>query len=210
MATEGGRSSAAAAALAVLIIVFIALGVLLVLLRSSRGRDGRLSRSAKPDWISSGPHNPANRYPDLVKEFGPPSLVDLRAGGVAIWYKKDLQTTPTGRQYDRIEIRDEQIPHGDHSDFLYTWMRIPLSVEKTDEVRGLSDSVTYDPLTKLVRARCHFMGANVVTLMLAKRIANGEISLNAARLTYKPTIDSLNNNPEAYQTHVRELQKYLR
>lgn len=175
-----------------------------------------LARRGRPDWISvphpSGQHgtsSPGGRFADVVEEFGKPSVVDPAAGGVAIWDRETLAKTPTGWQYPRVEIRDEQVPHGDHADFLYTWMKIPVPEHLVGAVRALSDSVTYDPLKQEARARCHFMGANAATLALAKRIATNEMDPAAAKAAYTSTVQG-SKSSAGYAALVRELQEYAR
>ena len=169
-----------------------------------------------PQWINTpypggehGDFSPAERYPDVAAEFGNPSVLVPWPGGFAVWNHDRLSQSPTGYMYDRVEIHDEQIPHGNHTDFLYAWMRIPVPQDKVNAVRDLSDSVTYDPLKKLVRARCHFMGANVATLVLAKRIATGEMTADVAKKAYGATV-SETKDPAKYLAMTRELGDYSR
>ncbi len=170
--------------------------------------------SPQPDWLSApvpggrhGLSSPGGRYRDIVKELGPPSAHDFSPGGFAVWDQQTLAQTTTGWQYARVELRDEQIPHGDHADFLYTWMRIPVPADKIGAVRALSESVTYDPLKQEVRARCHFMGANVGTLVLAKRVAADEMTAAAAKGAYRDTIQGAETR-QGYVALVRELQTH--
>lgn len=171
-------------------------------------------------WISTpytggnyGTSNPGERLDDIVNEFGKPDLIDKSPGGVAIWKKQTLKNR--GHCWERIEIHDEQVPHKDpapHTDFLYTWYKLDVPINKINDVRALSKSVTYDPLRKLVRARCHFMHANVATLVLAKRIAKNEMTLEEARKSYGPFIFSgvkehKMYNPKAYENMLNELCK---
>lgn len=168
------------------------------------------------EWANSGEHNPYKRYTDVVKEFGQPDIIDRSSGGVAVWKKSTL--TYRGHCWDRVEIHDEQIPHDDpapHVDFLYTWCKIDVPEDKISSILSISDSVTYDPLKKLVRARCHFHGANVATLLLVKRVVTGEMSIKEARNKYGDFIfstveSSPKYDPEAYNSYVAELCDYVK
>ena len=137
-------------------------------------------------WTSSGHGlSPKERYKDIVKEFGQPDVINPDKGGGAIWFTKSLQEKLF--PYERIQILDEAIPHNKpspHVDFLYTWFKLPILHKTKDEferklhdILNLSKSVSYDPLTQLIQVRCHFMGANRATLVLAILISTGHLSL---------------------------------
>lgn len=154
--------------------------------------------SIQVNWKSSpfpdgkhGDASPGKRFPQVIQEFGLPDIIDVNPNGVAIWKKTTL--AQRGFCWDRVEIHDEQLPHIDpspHVDFLYTWYYLPVPDHLVTDVRAVSDSVTYDPLKKMLRARCHAMGPNIATMALCKRIATGEITLQQARNLYGPTIMS--------------------
>ncbi len=182
----------------------------------SRPGDNSRSEYYPPvDWISSPHHSgkygdasPGGRLPDLFDEFGPPSIIDPHSGGLAIWYKRDLNHSPSGRCFEEIMIKDEQIPHGNpknHADFLYTQYHLPVPKDLIDDVRNLSTSVVYDPLKQWVRARCHSSQANVATLFLAKKIATREISGEDAKSEYGNQIKSASSNPEEYEKMIEYL-----
>ncbi len=142
----------------------------------------------------SGDMTPVARFPGLISRYGPPDVVDKGPGGVAIWKKETLMKK--GVIWNRIELRDELVPHNDpapHQDFLYAWYKvpaqyIPVPPSTVCQLLKLSESLTYDPLKHLIRARCHFMGANIVTIWLAMEIIQGRLSLAQARALYGPTI----------------------
>lgn len=116
----------------------------------------------------------------VMRRYGMPSSVDPTAGGIAIWKKDKLMNTP----FDRLEVKDESIPHlypMRHNDFVYTFVNYDVSPSKFIEVTSLSGSIVYDPLKKLLRARCGTLEANVATLALATQIGEGHISLNYAQ-----------------------------
>lgn len=146
-----------------------------------------------PDWINTGygygygQMNPADRLSDLIKEFGQPRIYDSNKGGGAIWTKEQLTNTP----YERIEIKDEQIPHDipkPHTDFLYSWYRIDIPEHLIGGLHKISSSISYDPLKKLMRARCHDMRPNVVTHWIVKNYAKGKLTIDEAVGMYGPMI----------------------
>ena len=51
-------------------------------------------------------------------------------------------------------------------------------------VRSISESITYDPLKKQIGVRCHFMGANVATALLAVYVAKGKMTIEEAMQEY--------------------------
>jgi hypothetical protein len=169
-------------------------------------------------WINQGhpsgkygSFNPAERLKDIVAKYGKPDMIDKSSGGSAIWKRSTLDKR--GFCWDRIEIRDEQVPHnnpGPHVDFLYFWYKLHVPKELICDVGKLSESVTYDPLKQMLRVRCHFSGANTSTALLAKRIATKEMTLDEAKKSYGPFIFSTIKghdmyNPEAEESMTKEL-----
>ena len=145
------------------------------------------------NWINTGfgygygSMNPAQRLPDLVKEFGVPNTFDGQSGGSAIWNKSSLKGTP----YERIEIKDEQIPHdkpAKHTDFLYSYYKIDIPEHKINGLSKISKSISYDPLTKIMIARCHDIKPNVVTHWIVKKYAEGTLEIDEAVGMYGPMI----------------------
>jgi hypothetical protein len=117
--------------------------------------------------ISAFEHNlPKERYPDLLKEFGSPTYTVNRKCGVAIWKQPQF--------FEKIMLKDESIEHKSpkpHCDFLYSTIKVHIEDNQFVNLLMLSESVTYDRLKKELTARCHFMGANVATLLLCMMIA---------------------------------------
>ena len=114
-----------------------------------------------------------------------PDGYDQKLGGFAIW--NDLGN------YKRIEVRDEMALHmvpAIHVDFMRSIIDYPMSSDKIDDVRSLSESVQYDNLRHELSASCHFVGANVATLYLAILVASGEKTVIEARRMYGPAIKS--------------------
>ena len=134
-------------------------------------------------------------YRKLSAKYGPPSNKDLALGGLALWKRSKLRSTC----FEEILLRDEDIPHCapyPHRDFLYTYVRYEIPIKKIMDVLSLSGSVSYDPLKKLLRARCASEEANIATLYLATSIGNGEISIKKVQREqlYKKAIDDTSNS----------------
>ena len=143
----------------------------------------------KINWHKTHHPNPSERLPTLIKEFGKPSIIDPKKGGVAIWDKNTL--SKRRKPWERIELRDEMIPHGhpaNHFDFMYTWFQLDVPKSKICQIISLSDSVTYDPLKNLVRARCHHMPPNIVTILLAMYVATGKMTIAKEKKNYAFTL----------------------
>jgi len=166
------------------------------------------------DWFGKGDMSPANRLREVVQEFGVPDSIDSKKGGVAVWGRKTM-FEKTGF-LERVELRDEMIPHNSpepHFDFLYAYYHLDVPRHLVDAVTGISESVAYDPEMKLVRARCHFMGANYATLTLAMKIIKGELTGYEAKNAYSNYIfatveDHPRYNPHAVDRYKMELKQY--
>lgn len=167
---------------------------------------GKTQKSDILEWINQGHpsgkygnFNPAERLADIIARYGEPDVIDKKKGGSAIWKRDTLEKR--GSCWDRIEIRDEQVPHnnpGPHVDFLYYWYKLHVPEELICDVGQLSESVTYDPLKQMLRVRCHASGPNTSTAVLAKRIATKEMTLANAKKSYGPLIFSTIKGHEMY------------
>jgi hypothetical protein len=137
--------------------------------------------------------------------LGNPHRYSPQVGGVAIWYyvdpyfrqanlyPVDTSIRPTN-VYSKLMIKDEAIPHlvpSPHTDWFYAYMYMDVPSDKVETVTGLTESVTYDTMKKEIRARCHFMPANLTTLFLAKQLANGHKKLSHAQQEYGVLISTL-------------------
>ena len=173
------------------------------------------------NWINKGypdgkhgNYNPKDRFKDVVAEFGEPDYVQGQRGGMAVWSKNTLKSR--GHCWDRVLMLDEQIPHenpGPHVDFLYSWYSLYVPNDKINDVRAVSESITYDPLKRQVMGRCHFMGANAATVLLGKRVATGEMTLDEAKKNYGPLIMKTvkghkTYDTNAYNSYIKELCDY--
>ena len=153
-------------------------------------------------WQHEGPKRRANQ---VYQMLGTPAMYTKEQGGCAIW--KNVNSTFTrvyhnDEKFDRdlvyltIKVKDEMIPHllpGPHNDWMYAEMWMDIPKDRLSDVRGLSESLEYDALKKTITVRCHFMVANIVTLFLAKRIAEGDETLANAREQYSVLIGQLSN-----------------
>ena len=124
-----------------------------------------------------------------INKWGKPANLSKNRGGIAIWTKEQLKNTC----FEQIELRDESIPHCvplPHRDFLYTYINYDVSPNIFADVLSLSGSVSYDPLKKLIRARCGSQEANIATLYLTTEIASGKQKITDIQQneTYKKTI----------------------
>lgn len=164
-------------------------------------------------WINKGfglgygDMNPAQHLPDLIQEFGTPSQLNPKSCGSAIWEKDVLQGTP----FEKIEIRDEQIPHdipSKHTDFLYSYYKIDIPSYKINGLKKISESISYDQSQKLMVARCHDMRPNVVSHWIVKQYADDQLTIDEAVGMYGPMIMELFNDDSdnhKYQQLVSEL-----
>lgn len=194
--------------------VLLALGVVLAIVLIVRAY-----RSRSLQWISTpfdgkhGGFTPAQRYRDIVAEFGQPTTIDRRPGGQAVWTRRDI---PPSKPYDRVVLIDEQIPHKTpkpHVDFLYVSLDYEVPEDLIPDVLRLSESVYYDRLKKQIWARCHFMGATVATLCLAVKIASRELTLAEImdQDLYKMNIMSTMQGSPMYKKGSYEgMESYLR
>ena len=180
------------------VVLFIILGILYS------------TRLVKKDVIRWKHKDAIEQYHIITKKYGSPSNKDLSKGGIAIWREDKLKDTC----FNIIALLDESVPHcvpKPHRDFLYTSVKYEIPDSKVPEVTSLSGSVAYDPLKKLLRARCGSEAAIIATLYLAVSIGNSRISLKKVQKEklYGKTISST-VNPQNVEIYYNRLCKYLK
>jgi hypothetical protein len=172
------------------------------------------SRSTK----EYGSYAPADRYPELLSEFGQPDMIDRSAGGGAIWFEGVLRSR--NKPWKMIMILDEAIPHdkpAKHADFLYSWLRVDIPSEALmHDILRISESISYDPLKKWLQVRCHFMGANLATAVLVIRMVQGRTTLKQvqdddlyAKLIFRTVKDHTLYDKNALSEYESEIRQYL-
>lgn len=164
--------------------------------------------------------------PAVAQQLGYPSQLDPRAEGGAIWFKNTLRDHGVVC-FNMVLLLDEAIPHEEptpHAGFLYVWapLKIPFDFgtesywERVGQILKLSKSITYDRLKEEICVRCNSLGAVKATIMLAQRIANGDVSLLVVE-TYqvlKKLIEATNPkspsyNPQAEHNYMDEICRFI-
>lgn len=152
-----------------------------------------------------------NQYFILKKKYGKPCFISNKTGGFAIWTRKKLKKTC----FERIEIHDEEIPNcvpKPHKEFFYCFVNYEIPESKIMDILSISGSLSYDPLKKLIRSRCHREAGNIGLLYLAVAVGNGIISLQDVQkgnmyLNIKNTIGDKNVLNMYYDKLVENLNK---
>lgn len=121
----------------------------------------------------------------LVKLFGEPSVLERRAGGLAIWNAATLQKTKLfglPNCLDEYELRDESVFHKfprEHYDNQYASIVVDVDPKSLQFVMSLTGAIMYDPLKRLLTSRCGDLVANIATLYLALRILENPMRLKS-------------------------------
>lgn len=152
-------------------------------------------------WIHE---KPQLRFNDIKREFGRPDYVGNVPGGAAVWLNPKF--------YRRISLVDEETPHGcpsPHEDYVSATIHMPIPNKTTlIKILGISESLWYDQLKVELTARCHFMGANVATLLLASEVIL--YHTEPTPCVYKKYIVSLSEKPQAYKKAKKQLEINLK
>ncbi len=148
-----------------------------------------------PAGINEHWHSPLAKKRFLVlSEFlgSPNSVGQDSSGNFAVWIARN-KTSEDQTGWYQIELRDRVrlhwVPQA-HVDFLKLTIHRYIPSHRLDDVRKLSQSVSYEPSTGRLSAMCHFMGANVATLALALDVCDGRYSLDEAHRVYGSVIAS--------------------
>jgi len=140
--------------------------------------------------ISQWTHKlPKERFWDIVLKNGkPPSIYfnNSQGGGFARWNKEDLK----GQYINEETLRDREISHGSHKDFLSVRFPGKLSKPIIAVTALITGSIKHFSLErgKELEAECHFPHANDVTIAIVKLLEHGRITLDEAKLLYTPWI----------------------
>ena len=189
-----------------LVVVAVLATVLLVWVKEAKKLQagGMLSTANRLQWMAA----PSAALAVLQKQVGKPDLLDSRSGGMAVWYTATLRKK--GVCFDRLELHDEQLPHDDHIDFLYGWMDLDVPEHMASAIQKLSSSAEYDPVAKRARMRCDDLNALVVTFVMMKRVATGQLRHHDAQQMLKPWIIELkmSKDPVDFSAYNTELCKY--
>lgn len=146
---------------------------------------------------------PVEYYNVLIDMYGNPDVVGHAQGGIAIWNnslqgKVDM-LTGLPNIYEKIEIRDERVEHmcpSKHIDFVYSYLKIPITPKQLNDIVKLSGSVNYDMLKHELFARCGSLEANIATLYMCSHIILSYMDSNKYM-----SIDYIHNNNE-YAKHI--------
>jgi hypothetical protein len=148
---------------------------------------------------------PSERLPDVIAEFGTPSIIDTSPGGMARWAPNVLKGTP----FTEIILKDEEIFHGGgHVDFLTASVCVDLSPEVQQAMLPITESVWYDRLTHTLSARCHAMHANVATILLVTHLALRMVTPQEAPGLYPKMIQG-SSDPKTYDRMKAEMSHNL-
>ncbi len=113
--------------------------------------------------------------------FRNPDILSKTKKGIAIWYPKSNEKIKIGDEllpniFAEHWCRDESIKHdcpAKHEDFFYSFIKINLNNKNWSDVLAISGSIGYDPLKKLLYARCGSIEANIATLYTCMLVNNG-------------------------------------
>lgn len=118
-------------------------------------------------------HKAPRNYAYKVEEWlGEPSI----EGNDVVGWEKSANSILADSPYDRIEIKDEYVPHNfpaEHHDFVYSYAKIRLTPSQACSLLKVSGSILPDLLKKEVGARCGDLTANDVTLSFVQDVADG-------------------------------------
>jgi hypothetical protein len=116
---------------------------------------------------------PFDKYYDLVKEMGSPTLVNPKPGGIATWH------SPSYQFLKRIDIIDEQcynrFPYP-HVGFLYTYYPMIIPIDQVSHVLSLSGDILYDNVKHLLIVRGMSLYYNLSLTALVHRYVHDKVS----------------------------------
>ena len=158
------------------------------------------------NWNNQQENGPVAYYPKIVKKYGEPDIKSNVPGGICVWYVKGENDDP----HEELWLRDEYIEHSkpkEHFDFFYSYVKIFIPKEKLWKVLALSGSINYDPLKKLLFARCASFEANYATIRTALETLNNTDTDYAKNINNKEE-ESMSNEEYVKEQVAKNQEKY--
>lgn len=121
---------------------------------------------------------PIKRYENLLSEIGTPTLINPNQGGLAIWQKSTLAKTKYN-MIKRIDLIDEQIFNSfpyPHIGYLYTYIKLPIPMNKLGHVLSISSDIMYDTGKKILIVRGMSLNYNLAISALICSYVTGHIT----------------------------------
>ncbi len=169
-------------------------------------------------------HNDSKNYLTFFSKniFRKPDNIDKNSRGIAIWYPKNnekinLNGNNLPNIFSEHWCRDESIPHKcpkPHNDFFYSFITIDLDNTIWYDILAVSGSVGYDPLKKLLYARCGSIEANIATLYTCLLINQKKLTIKEVQQNkiYSKNISStsdINNVLNMYTYLLKNLKQNI-
>lgn len=146
---------------------------------------------------------PADKYGDIVKEFGEPTVRADEPNGFMLWKSPGF--------FEEILLRDESIEDSmpkQHCDFLYVTVNVHVPYKLLSSVLALSPTISYNALKNELTVMCNDMLPAVMTLYLALTIINKP---NTAKQVYNDFRNALLSvNPVTNKSIMEELEIMVR
>lgn len=166
--------------LLILAVVVVALSI--VFSRKSEGMRTVVGtvNTASPLEVYNFLHKlPANRYSEIVQEFGDPTVLADEPNGWALWKNPDY--------FEEIILRDESITHVSpktHCDYLYVTVKVHIPDEKLLDVMKISDTLTYDRQKQELTCKCQSVPMCVAGLYMAMRVVDNGFLISQVQSDY--------------------------
>lgn len=152
----------------------------------------------------------SGQLPIMISQLGPPDLIDVNAGGAALW--KKLTLIQRGFCWDSVALFDvPTYPITIAYAFPLFKIRGPLEIHKAlYDIVDFNPAVNFDAINRRLIAKGYTMQEVVVLLTITKRMLTKEITLQQARNLLLPSLESIdrynpNYNPEIYNKFQVEL-----
>lgn len=149
-------------------------------------------------------HLPKQRFPDVVREFGPPTFIRNKPNGIARWHKPQF--------FSSIMLIDECIKQSKpfpHHSFLYSSIKVHIPLEHIPLIMKLSQSIFYDQLKNELFVRCNCMPGNVVASILSIQISNDPTNAQIYYDSYPTLLISAKKSPIFYKKLKKQLKQLI-
>ena len=148
--------------------------------------------------------DPKHAYKSIVKELGHPDIIVNRPGGFAMWF-------PENSPLKSIILKDERVPHGNHSDFLYVTVDIDISDDDLQKVVSTNKSTFYDADSGELIVRCNSLASCRATIFaIVQRLINPDVwNSILSRDVEQQTLSKMINNTDLSTSLDGCLSKHL-
>lgn len=148
----------------------------------------------------------------VIQNYGEPSILNKKYGGMAVWNILDLK----GTIFNKIEIKDEvvyQTQPFEHQGFIYVYIPLLLDLDNYHNIQRNIPNISYDFEKEELCIRSGNMEASIITLKLISEILVHKIDMKDILNKLKSEFKYINSSRHLslfYKEIIQNIQIYYK